>query len=205
MVLGVTGGIASGKSTVTGLLRALGAAVVSADELARQAVLPGSKVLDRLEGRFGRRILTAEGRLDRPVLAEIVFGDERARQDLNAIMHPAIAELAEKALGRLRGEGAPLVIYEAPLLFEAGAEGRVDAVLVVTVGEATQLRRLMERDGLDEAAARARIAAQMSQEEKVARADYVIDNSGDLESTREKVQRLFQRLSGGLEGPAPGG
>lgn len=205
VVLGVTGGIASGKSTVTGLLRALGAAVVSADELARQAVLPGSRVLDRLAARFGRRVLTAEGRLDRPVLADIVFGDEQARKDLNAIMHPAIAELAEKALARLRGEGAPLVIYEAPLLFEAGAEGRVDAVLVVTVGEATQLRRLMERDGLGEAAAKARIAAQMSEEEKVARADYVIDNSGDLESTRGQVQRLFPRLTGSPADPAPDG
>ncbi len=195
LVLGVTGGIASGKSTVTGLLRSLGAAVVSADELAREAVRPGSPALRQLVERFGAGVLQADGTLDRQAMAARVFADAAARAALNGITHPAIAALAEERIGALRRQGGALIVYEAPLLFEAGAERRVDAVLVVTLDERLQVARLMERDGLDEAAARARIAAQMPQSEKVARADYVIDNSGTPAVTEEQVRRLYVRLS----------
>jgi len=194
MILGVTGGIASGKSTVTEILASLGAAVVSADQLARQAVRPGSETLERLVGRFGPSILLPDGSLDRKALGSLVFADGRARKDLNAIVHPAIAALAEARLQELSSQGLPLIVYEAPLLFEAGAAKRVDAVLVVRLDEDQQLRRLRERDGLDERAARARIASQMPQEEKVARADFLVDNSGSLQQTEEQVRRLFNRL-----------
>lgn len=194
-ILGVTGGIASGKSTVARLFATLGATVVSADELAREAVRPGSAALKDLVGRFGPGILDGDGGLDRKALAAVVFADPQARQDLNRITHPAIALLASKRLARLVREGSPLVVYEAPLLFEAGAEGRVDRVLTVTVDEQQQLKRLMERDGLDEAAARQRVDAQMPQAEKAARADYVIDNSGSLAQVEAQVRALFRQLA----------
>lgn len=194
MILGVTGGIASGKSTVTKILASLGAAVVSADQLARQAVRPGTETLERLVRRFGPSILRPDGTLDRKSLGSLVFADGAARNDLNAIVHPAIAALAEARLQVLSSQGLPLIVYEAPLLFEAGAAERVDAVLVVRLDEDLQLRRLRERDGLDEGAARARIASQMPQEEKVARADFLVDNSGSLQQTEEQVRRLFNRL-----------
>lgn len=198
MILGVTGGIASGKSTVTEILASLGATVVSADQLARQAVRPGTETLERLVRRFGHSILLPDGTLDRKALGSLVFVDETARNDLNAIVHPAIAALAEAQLQELSSQGLPLIVYEAPLLFEAGAAERVDAVLVVRLDEDLQLRRLRERDGLDEKAARARIASQMPQEEKVARADFLVDNSGSLQQTEEQVRRLFNRLVPGV-------
>jgi dephospho-CoA kinase len=194
LVLGVTGGIASGKSLVATTFRSLGALVVSADELAREAVRPGSETLRRLVGEFGREILQADGSLDRKALAERVFADAGAREALNRITHPAVAALAEKRLQELSRDGKRLVVYEAPLLLEAGAEERVDAVLVVRIDERLQLERLMRRDGLTEAQARARIDAQMPQAQKAARADYVIDNSGAPEATAEQVRELFRQL-----------
>jgi dephospho-CoA kinase len=198
MILGVTGSIASGKSTVTEILRTLGAAVVSADMLAREAVRPGTETLERLVRRFGSPILLSDGTLDRKTLGSLVFADAAARKDLNAIVHPAIAALAKARLRDLSCQGFPLIVYEAPLLFEAGAAERVDAVLVVHLDEELQLRRLRERDGLDEGAARARIGSQMPQEEKVARADYLVDNSGSLQQTEEQVRRIFNRLVPGV-------
>lgn len=194
LILGLTGGIAAGKSLVADVFRSLGALVVSADELAREVVRPGSETLQQLVAYFGREILRADGSLDRKALAGRVFVDERSREALNRITHPAIARLAERRLRKLAYQGAPLVVYEAPLLFETGAEKRVDAVLVVCIDERLQCARLMQRDGLSEAEARARIAAQMSQAQKVARADYVLDNSGFAEDTAEQVRRLFQKL-----------
>lgn len=199
MILGITGGIASGKSTVTEMFRELGAEVVSADQLAREAVQPGTAALDQLVARFGRDILGPDGRLDRPRLAGIVFADSEARAALNRITHPAIAALAERRLSEI-AEDADLIVYEAPLLFEAGAESRVDAILVVQVEEKEQMRRLRERDGLDAAGAAARIAAQMPQAEKIARADFVIDNSGPLERTEERVREIYRDL---IERSAP--
>jgi dephospho-CoA kinase len=202
MILGITGGIASGKSSVTEIFRSLGAAVVSADELAREAVRPGSVTLRKLVERFGRQILQEDETLNRKALARRIFADPRAREALNRITHPAIAELAAERLRDLVQSGAGLIVYEAPLLFEAGAERRVDAVLVVRVDEPLQLQRLMDRDGIGLSEARARIAAQMPQQEKVARADYVIDNSGSPAETEARVKDLFCHLTGVLP---PGG
>jgi dephospho-CoA kinase len=196
MVLGVTGGIASGKSFVADLFRRLGAIVISADELAREVVRPGGKVLERLVEHFGRSILAGDGTLDRDALGKKIFADEKQRRALNALIHPAIASLAEQRLAEARRAAPPLIVYEAPLLFEAGAQDRVDAVLVVKVDPQVQLERLMARDGIDEGSARRKIAAQMSQAEKLARADFIIDNSEDRDQTRLQAEQLFERLAG---------
>lgn len=193
MILGVTGGIAAGKSLVTEIFRQLGAAVVSADDLAREVVRPPSPVLLQLVSAFGPQILAADGTLDRQTLAAQIFAEPVARLELNRIMHPAIGKLAERRL-REAALAHQLVVYEAPLLFEAGAEKRVDAVVVVQVEAAVQVRRLMARDGLSEAEARRRIASQMPQEEKIARADFVIDNSASPETTAMQVRALFAHL-----------
>lgn len=194
MVLGVTGGIATGKSSVAEQFRRRGAPVVSADELARQAVLPGTAGLQAIIERFGRSVLTENGELDREQLARLIFADDSARRDLNRITHPAIARLAEKRLAELVESGAGLIIYEAPLLFEAGAESRVDKVLVVTATFEAQRKRLMQRDQIGAAEAEARIAAQMPLAEKVERADYIIDNSGTPEQTAARVDALWRDL-----------
>lgn len=194
LVLGITGGIASGKSSIAAMLADLGAVVVSADQLAREAVAPGTATLTLLVEAFGPAIVDASGALDRAALGRIVFADPAARERLNAITHPAIARLSEARLGELRGQGVPLVVYEAPLLFEAGAEQRVDRILVVIVDPAVQRQRLADRDCLSAEQIAARIAAQWAQAEKVARADYVIDNSGTFEQTRGQVAALYHLL-----------
>lgn len=195
LILGITGNIASGKSTVAGGFARLGAALVDADQLARDVVASGSPVLDQLAERFGDDILREDGQLDREKLSAIIFADPEARQELNRIMHPAIGQLAIERLQKLKKKpGIPLVVYEAPLLFEAGAEGRVDQVLVVKIDSQVQLARLMQREGLDEDAARLRIDSQMPQDEKLARADYVIDNSGTVEEVLEQVKELWAKL-----------
>ncbi|MEA3465798.1 MAG: dephospho-CoA kinase [Thermodesulfobacteriota bacterium] len=201
MILGVTGGIASGKSTVTRMLQDLGAVVVSADMLSRELVLPGSPALKQMVQRFGREILHGDGTLDRKRLGGRVFADAGARSDIEAIMHPAIARLSQhclqQAVSQQRchdGLGDGLVVYEAPLLYEAGAEGRVDKVLAVTVEDDLQLRRLQQRDRCDSTMAQQRIDAHMSQHEKARRADYVIDNSLGLEQLQRQVDMLYAQL-----------
>ena len=194
MVLGLTGGIASGKSTLGEWFGELGAAVVSADQLAREAVRPGSVGLGKLVDLFGDQILAADGSLDRTALGQKVFADPEARQRLEAVTHPQIASLAERRLGELRAAGQPLIVYEAALLFEAGAESRVDLTLVVLVEPEVQLQRLMDREGWDAAAARARIDAQDPQADKVVRADFVIDNSGARAAAQKAVSALRDYL-----------
>lgn len=202
LVLGLTGGIASGKSMVAEMFQRLGAEVVSADVLAREVVRPGSKTLACIAERFGNEVLQSDGSLNRPFLAEKIFSDPQARKALDRITHPAIADLASRRFEEYAQKGARIVVYDAPLLYEAGADAQVDRVVVVAVDEATQLRRLMLRDGLDRMAAKARIDAQMSLEHKIARAHYVIDNNGSLEATRKQVMVLVARLF--PETPLPG-
>nr|WP_198409762.1 dephospho-CoA kinase [Limnochorda pilosa] len=195
-VLGVTGGVATGKSLVARFLEELGAAVVDADQLAREVVEPGEPALEEIRQVFGPGVLTPEGRLDRKALARRVFSDEGARRRLEAIIHPRVRRRMEEAVARLREAGAPLIVLEIPLLFEGGEPVRrlVDRVLVVTAPEAVQLERLRQRNGLTEAEARARMAAQMPLEEKVRRADYVVDNGGTPEETRRQVQRVWEAM-----------
>jgi dephospho-CoA kinase len=196
VVLGITGNIASGKSSVAAEFKRLGAAVVDADQLAREAVEPGSDGLARLVALFGEEILTSDGALNRSCLAGIIFTDPDARKQLNAIIHPAIAKLALSRLTELRNRTATsLIIYEAPLLFEAGAESRVDKVLVVKIDAEIQRQRLMKRDNLSVEDADIRIATQMDQDEKLQRADYVIDNSGSLERMKEQVESLWKNIT----------
>ena len=177
------------------------AEVVSADDLAREVVRPGSTILACIAKRFGKEVLGSDGGLNRPFLAEKIFSDPQARKTLDRITHPAIAELASQRFKALAQKGTRIVVYDAPLLYEAGADTQVDGVVVVAVDEATQLRRLMLRDGLDRLAAKARVDAQMPLVQKIARADYVIDNNGSLEATRQQVVTLVARLVPEMAGP----
>jgi len=198
MILGLTGGIASGKSSIADCFAECGALLVSADLLAREAVNPGTPTLAKLVDVFGMDILTPGGSLNREVMAQRVFADPVARRHLESITHPAIAHLAECRLAELSRSPHDLIVYEAPLLFEAGAESRVDQVLVVIVDPAIQLARLLQRDNLGEAEARQRISAQWPQADKVQKADFVIDNSGLLKQTRAMVATLYHYLTNGV-------
>lgn len=195
MILGLTGGIASGKSSVADRFVECGATLVSADLLAREVVNPGSPTLDKLVETFGEVILTSCGSLDREAMAKIVFADPAKRKTLEAITHPAIAHLAECRLAELRKTANDLVVYEAPLLFEAGGEGRVDRVLVVTVAQGAQEQRLMNRDCLSLEEARQRISAQWPQADKIKKADFVIDNSGTIKQMQAQVDALYHYLT----------
>ena len=195
IVLGITGGIACGKSLICRFFSELGATVLSADELAREAVRPGKEAFKALVAHFGREILTADGSIDRARLAEKIFLVPAERQQLNQITHPVIARLAEQRLCELRKKpDIPLIIYEAPLLFEAKAEERVDLVLVVATTPEQQLERLMRRDNLSREEALQRISAQMPLAEKISRADILIENNGSPEETRKLVGQIYAKL-----------
>jgi dephospho-CoA kinase len=185
--VGLTGGIASGKSTVARLFGELGADVIDTDEIARALVLPGSPALGLIVDRFGAEVLTPDGALDRRRLRTIVFADPESRRELEAMLHPAIRA---EALARATASSAPYVILVVPLLFETGFDRLVDRRAVVDCPESQQIGRLMKRDGIDATAARAMLAAQMTREERKRRADDCIDNSGSLESTRSRVREL---------------
>jgi dephospho-CoA kinase len=202
MVLGLTGGIASGKSTIADIFRQFGAVVVSADALAREVVRPGSAVLSAIAAHFGRGVLDETGNLNRKAMADLIFKDSDARFVLNRMTHPAIAKLASRKFDELKRSGIRLIVYDAPLLFEAKAEKQVDKVLVVTLDREQQLRRLQKRDGISLEQAGERLAAQMPLSEKVARADYLIDNSGSLEEARRQVRELMDRLGMNLGIPS---
>jgi len=191
VILGITGGIASGKSTAAALLAQHGAHVISADQVAREVVKPGSELLARLVQMFGSEVLAADKSLARKRLGELVFADPQARKRLEAVMHPAIAELSSQQL-RSAAEKYALVVYEAPLLFEAGAHKRVDKVLCVTVEPSVQLERVQQRDGCTLAQAQAQVEAQMPQHKKAELSDYVIDNSADLAALKVKIDQFFQ-------------
>ena len=196
LVLGITGNIASGKSTVSKELARRGAVVLDADQLAREVVASGSSVLKKVVKLFGTEVLQKDGDLDRDRLGQMVFADVKVRAMLNGIIHPEIAKKSIEQLQQLRETtSAPLIVYEAPLLFEVGAETRVDKVLVVKIDEEEQLRRLMARDRLSEADAQQRMNSQMQQEKKIIRADFVIDNSGTLVETQKQVDALWGELS----------
>jgi len=191
-VIGLTGGIASGKSTVAGMAAASGIPVIDADQLARDAVSPGTSGLEQITEFFGVRVLKGDGTLDRAALAEIIFSDSSARQKLESILHPAIKKLAKERLEELRRKGTAAVFYMAPLLIEAGATDRVDEIWVVYVDRETQLKRIQQRDSVSRAAAEKRLAAQMSMDEKRTYGRIVIDNSGDLEELRVKVAEILR-------------
>lgn len=191
-VIGLTGGIASGKSSVAVLLERLGGAVVDADRLAREVVEPGEEALASIVAEFGERVLNSDGTLNRAALGEIVFADAQARRKLEGITHPAIRRRAGERLERLREAGTEVAFYVAPLLYEAGLAERFDEVWVVYLDPQTQLERLMARDGLSREGALARIAAQMPMEEKRRLGQVVIDNSGTREELEAQVKRVWR-------------
>lgn len=188
--IGLTGGIASGKSTVAGFFGELGADVIDTDEIARTLVRPGSAALTRIVERFGADVLTADGALDRRRLRAIVFGDPESRRQLEAILHPPIRA---EALARAEASTAPYAVIVVPLLFETGFDRLVDRRLVVDCPESQQIDRLVARDGVGEVEARAMLAAQLTRSERKQRADDCIDNSGSLASTRSRVRELHER------------
>ncbi len=196
-VIGLTGGIASGKSTVAAMLRELGARVIDADALAREVVEPGRPAWEEIVAWLGRDFLLADGSLDRRKLGELVFADGKARAALEGITHPRIMAAAKEALAAAERDGCAVAVLDVPLLYEAGWDEGVDEVWVVYVDEATQRKRLMARDGLTDGQAAARMAAQMSLAAKAGRADVVIDNSGDQESTAGQVAAAWERTAGG--------
>lgn len=192
-IIGLTGGIASGKSTVSRILERLGAVVIDADQLAREAVMPGTSAHRSIVAAFGEGILLPDGAIDRKALGSIIFADSSARKRLEAITPPAIRDLAELRLAELRRSGVPVAVYMAALLIEAGATDRVDEVWVVYVDRETQVRRVMARDGLSRSEAEQRLAAQMPMEEKAARGQVVIDNNGTPEELERRIEEIWAK------------
>lgn len=193
-VIGLTGNIGSGKSSVARLLRELGAKVVDADQVAREVVLPGAPALAELTGVFGPGILDAAGSLDRKKMGAVVFDDPSARARLNQITHPRIKETIDRVIASFRPDPyasspAGVLVIEAPLLIEVGLDRQVDEIWVVKVDEDKQIERLVERDDLDVGDVVKRIDAQLPQAEKLKFANRVIDNSGDFTDTKKQVEK----------------
>ncbi len=195
LVVGLTGGIASGKSLVSSYLQDLGAAIIDADELARKAVVPHSPAWQEIREYFGAGVFQPDGNIDRKKLADLVFNSRSEREKLNSIIHPRVIEstlrLKEKHQNEKR---APLIVIDAPLLIETGMYEHVDEVWVIAVPEQTQLERLVERDGLSMQRAQNRLASQMPLSEKLQYADRVIDNSGEIEKTIEQIDTLWRQV-----------
>ena len=189
----LTGGIATGKSYCLSRFAALGAAVIDADRLAREAVSGGSPGLARVVERFGTGVLQPDGALDRASLARIVFADRVARADLEAIVHPEVYRRISEWIANLPA-GTTLAIADIPLLFETGHQHEFDTVIVCACPPAEQVRRMIERDGLTEAEARTRLASQWPIQEKVARANYVIRTDTTFEETEEQIRRIKEKV-----------
>jgi dephospho-CoA kinase len=191
--VGLTGGVASGKSAVSAVLRELGAVVIDADRLARDVVAKGTPGLAAVVEEFGDEVLTPDGELDRPAVARIVFADEAARKRLEGIVHPLVFEEIRR-LEAVAPEGA-VVVHDLPLLAESGRADTFDAVLVVDAPEELQVQRMVEHRGWTEDEARARMAAQASREQRRAIATHVLDNSGTLDELRRQVATLYEELA----------
>jgi dephospho-CoA kinase len=192
MRVGLTGGVASGKSTVSAMLRDLGVVVVDADALAREVVEPGTPGLDAVVTEFGSEVLTEDRRLDRARLGELVFADPSRRAALEAIVHPLVRARATEI-----EEAAPagvLVVHDIPLLVETGQAASFDAVVVVDVPEEIQVERAVRERGWTESEARARVGAQASRSERLAAATHVVENSGTTEDLRQRVAEVFEEL-----------
>lgn len=196
-VIGLTGGIATGATTVAQMFRELGATVIEADRVAREAVEPKTAVYEKIVAAFGEKVLQRDGTVDRKRLGEIIFSDRIARQRLNAITHPEVRRRIREEVERVRSTTPDaIVIIDIPLLLDTtGPETfDLDGVIVVSAHRQQQVERLRDRDGLSADAVEQRLAAQRPVEEKEADADWVIDNSGSVEDTRRQVELLWQEL-----------
>jgi dephospho-CoA kinase len=200
LLVGLTGGIATGKSTVSALLRQLGCEIIDADLLAREVVEAGQPALAQIAAEFGRDVLTAGGALDRKKLGAIVFANPERRLRLEAITHPAIRDRFLAHLDELAEKGfVGLVVFDAAVMIESGNYKNMDRLVVVVTDDVTQMARLHGRDGTDATENHRKIASQMPLAEKAKLADYVIDNSGTREATAEQVRRVYAALMSELE------
>jgi dephospho-CoA kinase len=205
LLVGLTGGIATGKSTVTEILRRLGCEIIDADVLAREVVAPGEPALARIAEAFGPNVLRPDGTLDRKALGAIVFADPDKRRRLEAITHPEIRARLERRLAELDGRGfRGLVVFDAPVMIESGNYRNMDRLVVVLTDEGTQAARLVARDGMTREEAASRIASQMPVAEKAKLADYVIDNAGDRAATERQTRDVHAALLADLAARARG-
>ncbi|RAL26821.1 dephospho-CoA kinase [Thermoflavimicrobium daqui] len=195
MRVGLTGGIATGKSTVSSMFEDHGAVIIDADQIAREVVEPGSKGAQKVEEEFGEQVFFSDGSLNRAALGEIIFRNQSLRRKLNQILHPLIMDEMELRTQRILKENKhKIVFWDVPLLIEENLTNFVEKVIVVYIPEPVQLKRLMKRNDLTEEEARRRINAQMSIEEKKRYADFLIDNSGTLENTERQVDQIWNCL-----------
>jgi len=194
--VGLTGGLAAGKSTVAAFFRELGAFHVDADLIAHELLAPGGGAVSEVVNRFGAGIVGAGGAIDRKALAAIVFADPRALADLNALVHPKVREEIARRIAseESAASASPVALVDAALLVESGIHRDLDALIVVACGEETQVARAVARGGVTEGEARARIAAQAPLPEKLASADYVIDNESSLDATKRQVRAVWEAL-----------
>jgi dephospho-CoA kinase len=200
MIAGLTGSIATGKSTVSTYFAALGAVIIDADKIVRQVQQPGERAWQEIVEAFGEGILLPNSELDRAKLGSLVFGNEENRQRLNGIVHPRVREERDRQTQAALAENPrAIIIWDVPLLIETQMYKQVDKTIVVYVDAETQLARLLSRDELSEEAARQRIAAQMPIEEKRQYADFLIDNRGTLEETQAQVRAVWANLQGAAE------
>jgi dephospho-CoA kinase len=195
LFIGLTGGLATGKSTVARLFQACGAVVIDADALAREVVRPGKPAWRDIVRLYGKQVLRSDRTLDRPALARIIFRDPRKRRALNAIIHPRVARKAASLSRELaRKDPKGIAIYDVPLLFEASADTRVDGIIVVIADRKTQIARLQRRNGLTKAEALRRVRSQMPLAQKVKRADYVIDGRWPRSQLKRAVRDVYAVL-----------
>ncbi len=200
LVIGLTGGIATGKSTVSSMFRDAGVPVICLDELSRLVVQPGSEGIRQIRDAFGGRVIDENGGLDRPAMGNVVFHDPLKRKELESIIHPLVAQEKNRLLEQFAAEGHGFAVVDIPLLYEVNWDKHCDMVVVVYAPKEVQKERLMERDGLSPEEAQARLDAQMSIEEKRGRADHVIFNAEGIEHTRSQVRRFLRVM--GRRGPS---
>ncbi len=201
-IVGLTGGIGSGKSTVARMFEALGATVIDADAIVHELQAPGAPMLEEIADAFGAHLIDANGALDRAALGAIVFGDDEARKRLNGIVHPQVGAEFARRVRAAQEAGTALLVLDIPLLFEGRRAGtgtsavmRFDATVLVAAREETQIARVIARDGATREEALDRIRAQMTLDEKRGLADYVIENDGSLDETRRQVEATFEAIS----------
>ncbi|GAE27913.1 dephospho-CoA kinase [Halalkalibacter wakoensis JCM 9140] len=195
MLIGLTGGIASGKSTVSSIIKSKGIPIIDADQIAREVVEPGSKTLQEIVKHFGQGILNEDGTLARKKLGAIIFNQPKERQTLNQMIHPAVRQRMQEQKEKFMEAGEKTIVFDIPLLYESDLFHLVEKVLLVYVDETTQLRRLMQRDQAGEDDAKSRMASQMPLVQKRERADAIIDNSGTIEETIKQLENILEKWS----------